>query len=378
MPFPGPSRARLFRSVVPLRAEAPRLILLVVLIAAGFIATRAVAGHERQARVRDAAEWQRRGADALERGRAAEAIGDFRRAVTKDRGSRSYQLQLATALASDGQLDGAQRVLLALRDRAPDDPQLNLQLARVEVRRGDETAAVRFYRSALYAPWPEPAGPLQVRLELAAFLLGHGRRSEAVSELIAAAAGTTPDDITTRRSIGRLLLDAGDPAHALETLQAVLRVAPDDAGARATAGTAAFDLGRYGLAASYFDGLALDAGAADKRALADAVLARDPLAPRLGAVERRRRAVANLRDVTSKIDACRSAHGGDEAAAALDASLVAVAGAKPRVQAGDRDAIEDSLAAIAGAENTLARYCGQPDRTDRALAIVAGLHGETP
>jgi tetratricopeptide (TPR) repeat protein len=102
--------------------------------------------------VRDAVEWYRRGLGQLDAGHAEDAIDSFRRATVKYRDEKRYALALARALASTRQYEAARRALLALREAAPEDPDINLQLARLAADRQDVTEAIRYYHHALYAP----------------------------------------------------------------------------------------------------------------------------------------------------------------------------------------------------------------------------------
>jgi hypothetical protein len=95
------------------------------------------------------------------------------------------------------------------------------------------------------------------------------------------------------------------------------------------------------------------------REVARLVIARDPLARRLGPAERRRRLMQDLRDVGERIAAC------PPSATALPAVPVSL----------DQDAIEDLLSAIWRAEQSLDAACGPAKALDRALEIVARQHG---
>ena len=74
----------------------------------------------------------------------------LRRAAAIDRDNREYQLALAGALAAADDHEAARQVLQRLRDTAPEDAEVNLELARLESRNGDVTGAVRYYQNALY------------------------------------------------------------------------------------------------------------------------------------------------------------------------------------------------------------------------------------
>jgi tetratricopeptide (TPR) repeat protein len=368
------SRAQLLRSVAPLAAELPRLIVLVALVTVAFFGTRAVAAHEREQQVQDAAEWHSRGLEALRDGRGGDAITALRRAATKDRANRTYSLALASALATEGQYDAAARVLVALRDEAPDDAQVNLDLARVAVGQKDLTSAERYYRSALYAPWPDLADRLAVRIELSEFLLDQHQAARALPELIAAVADI-PDDLPMQLKVAGLLRRAGDSRRALDVYRTALQEAPGNPEALAGAGGAAFALGQYAVALRYLNDAPDNPTVREERSLATLVLARDPLAARLGASERRRRDATNLETITTRLTACIMQHGNDGVdVQGLQAALADVTAAA-KARSADRDVLEDNLAIVARAERMRAQSC-ESDLVDRALLIIADMHGD--
>ena len=117
--------------------EIFQLGALIVIAVAAFFLTRAVAASNREMSLRDAAEWFRRGQQAIQRGHIDEAIESLRRAAIRDlatSGDKEYVLALARALALKHDDDGARGVLLTLRDSEPDDRDINLQLARLETQ----------------------------------------------------------------------------------------------------------------------------------------------------------------------------------------------------------------------------------------------------
>src|SRR4051812_24731161 len=79
--------------------EIFQLGILILLAIGAFVLTREVAASNREASLRDAAEWYRRGQDAVGRGAVDDAIESFRRASVRDRTDKRYLLALARALA---------------------------------------------------------------------------------------------------------------------------------------------------------------------------------------------------------------------------------------------------------------------------------------
>jgi tetratricopeptide (TPR) repeat protein len=155
---------------------------LILIAIAAFFATRAVAASNRRMSLRDAAEWHRRGQEALAAGRVDEAVDDLRRATIRNRQETPYVLTLARALQLRHDNDEARRVLLTLRESAPEDAEVNLELARLGAARHDVTEAIRFYHNALYAVWPagQEEARRRVRLELIRFLLAQDQTGRAL------------------------------------------------------------------------------------------------------------------------------------------------------------------------------------------------------
>lgn len=101
--------------------------VLILIAVAAFFLTRAFADSNRDMTLRDAAEWHRRGQQALADGRRDDAIEDFHRATVRNRFEKRSLLDLARALRSTGENDEARGALLTLRESAPEDPDVNLE-----------------------------------------------------------------------------------------------------------------------------------------------------------------------------------------------------------------------------------------------------------
>ena len=99
------------------------------------------------------AAWYVAGEHHLASGRTESAIRALRRATAINRDNRTYRLALAGALAADRQDDAARQVLLGVRESTPEDPEVNVQLARLEARHDDLTGALRYYQNAVYGTW---------------------------------------------------------------------------------------------------------------------------------------------------------------------------------------------------------------------------------
>ena len=228
-----------------LRREIFQIAALIIVALVAFFATRAVAAHSRRTSIADAAEWYAAERE-LAAGNSGAAVDAFQRATSKNRGERAYRLALAHALELGGDAPAAERTLLALRESAPEDSEVNLELGRLAASRTDLDDALRYYRNALYAPSAAADARTRraVRLELIRLLLAHDDRSRALAELLAAAADS-PNDVASAIELGRLLGQAGDDRRAADQFARALRLDSRNVDALIGAGTAAFHLGRY-------------------------------------------------------------------------------------------------------------------------------------
>lgn len=166
--------------------------------------------------------WFARGQVALANGHPDAAVESFRSALSLSASNKSYEMALAEALAAAGKTEEAYAYFSILHDAEPGDGYLNLQLARLEVRRKNAQAAISFYRSALNGAWGGQGAALrlQIRLELAKYLLSQGRTREAQGELLTAE-GNSLDNPQALYQIAGLLRQARDPSDSLGAYQRV-------------------------------------------------------------------------------------------------------------------------------------------------------------
>lgn len=284
--------------------EVVGLIVLGVIVVAGFFVTRAAAAANRTLRSRDAAAWYEFAIRERDDRHATEAVQALRRATTLDRERREYRLALGSALAAHGDDAAARQVLQQIHDTTPDSPDVNVQLAHLEARGGHVDAAVRYYESALQGMWHDDQREARrgLRVELIRFFLAHDLRSRALSELLIMVS-SVPDDAGAENETAQLLIDAGDPTRALNLFRRVLARDPANATAIEGAGVAAFEAGDYGAALRYLRQIdePLPARATEARTIAGLVLSRDPLGRGLGLEERRRRLIADVSAVRERV-----------------------------------------------------------------------------
>jgi tetratricopeptide (TPR) repeat protein len=359
--------------------EILQLAMLVAVAVAAFLVTRVIATDNHDMTVRDAAEWYQRGQHQLAAGDADGAIDSFQRATAKNRIEKRYVLALARALAGAHQDEAARSALLALRESAPEDLEVNLQLARLAADRQDVTEAIRFYHTAVYGSWPADAAARQrVRAELVRFLLTHDQASRAVAELIAL--GTDlPDDAASHVEVGQLFLAAGDSRHALDQFQRALRAAPDSGAALAGAGQAAVRIGDFTLARKYLrkapDGAG---GVAENRELVDLVLSHDPLAAHIGSSARHQRLADSFSYAEQRLHSCieqpsRGHEPTDELALRDEAEAFKTQLSSFAVH--EEDTIETGVELIYRIERDLAQHCSPLAPLDRALILIGRRHG---
>ena len=274
---------------------------------AAFIVTRRFAAANEAMRVRDAETWYASGQQALERRDLDAAVTALRRATARNPEAVTYRLALAQALTVAEQDDAARQLLLGLREMQPEDSETNLRLARLERRRGDTGAASRYYEAAILGLWKgeQRLAQRQVRTEFIRFLLSHGERDRALSELLVLE-GSLGEDDSSQLQAAELLLQAGDAARALAHFERALEANRGSQPALAGAAEAAFALGDYARAQRYLQTLTADTDRTKElRTVTDLVIAGDPLAPRLTPAERSRRLQSALSHTIDRVDGCR-------------------------------------------------------------------------
>lgn len=263
--------------------------------------------HEKQASI--AAAWENAGNINLQTGHAEAAIENFRNALLYSPDDSKLQLELAEALAAQGQTDEAENYLFTLRAADPENSMIDLQLARISAGRGDVTAAVNFFHDAAFGQWPSNshANRVATRKELIGFLLSHGRNEQARAEALSLAADN-PADPNVLVAAGGYLAKAGDYQSALTQYQAVLRTTPASMDALIGAGNAALASYQF-LEANRYLTRALQRGAqkenvAPQRDLAAAAAELDPFDTRVSERERQVRTIEIFQAVEQHAKAC--------------------------------------------------------------------------
>ena len=376
-----PSEGRLpLRSLPLAQREVALLIVLCVISAALFAGTRRLAGWSHQRRAAAAAEWFARGERLTQAGQVDGGIAALREAVAADRQNGGYSLALARSLDDAGRDDEARQLLLELRQRQPDDLEVNYRLAGLAVLDGDAAQAIRYYNWAMYglARIGRDYERRRIRAELIDFLIGHGDLQEASTQL-ASLSRELPDNPTAQIEAGRLADRAGEAARARQFYGRAAALDPKSPAAAAGAGEAAYALRDFpGAVRDLQRAIDLGVRPADlepRLAIARLVLASDPLAARVGAGERARRALAGLARAADRNEACQRTTGADPKAP--DATRAELDKFR-RMRASDLqdpDTLASIVALIGTIESDVKSRCApltQPQ--DEAWLLIAAMH----
>lgn len=310
------------------------------------------------------------------------AANHFRAALSFDRNNYVYQLNLAESLAALGKNydEQARAYLLNLWDRAPQDGQVNLELARLSANQEKLDEAVRYYHNAIYGIWNDSTGASrrQTRLEFVDFLLAHNEKTQAQSELIASAASLPPDPAPHAR-IAERLIRVNDYADALSQYRAILDLDRKNVDAMRGAGLAAFLLGDFHTAQRYLQS-AKEHGSQDQDAdhmlqIADLVLRNDPFRRKLSDQERRQRTIAAFNQSGQRLQECAEQQSNNPNVSSLQPLQEQWTKLKPQVgtayRPGNFELAEAAMDLVFQIEEETAQLCGQPTGLDQALLLLA-------
>lgn len=329
-----------------------------------------------------AGEWFERGEQEFRAARVTPAIDDYRNALLYSNDNPLYRLRLAEALEGAGHLREARAYLLALWEQQPGDGTINLQLARLAARQGDEADALRYYHGAIYGVWND--NPEQqrrnVRLELINLLVERRRERQAEAELIQLSVDL-PRDPQVLTRVGGLFLQVGDPARALSTFQEALRLGHNP-GAIAGAGMAAFQLRRYAEAERLLrratDENPNDSALTTLLQQDEFIVQYNPFVAHLSMAEKVRR-VQHLFDVaTQRLQSCVKLKNIDLTAAppqnALQSDALQVSELRPRMRAADfrhnPDLVDVVTDLVGRIEDDTTAQCGPATGDDEAILLI--------
>ena len=362
-----------------IRHEIVRLLVLCGIAVLAFFFTRAAATSNRASQASTAAFWYQKGRLALQAKDGESALESFRKATAYDHNNRTYQLALAEALEASQEDEQARQLLLRLREATPEDPTINLQLARLEARTNNVAAAERYYHSALYGVWTGPNAERdrqKVRIEFIRFLFAHSERGLTLPELLAYSRDL-PEDAAIYSEVGDLFLQAEDPTRALAHFQHALKLDPKRDDARLGAGKAEYRMGDYDRARGYL--AAVSGPAADQAKplleVCDLVLANDPLARGLPGAERSKRVLMLFSNALGRAQACASpAEGPSHLSDLLQQAQGLQPTLTPRKLAADSDLVSSALKLAYELEQENGGSCGASTSLDTALLAIGNKY----
>lgn len=153
-----------------------------------------------------------------------------------------YRTDLARVLGKqeDARLDDAAHAYREAMRHDPADADLGVELALVEVRRGEVTAATELFEAAL----AKSPGDFSLRQRLVSLLLESGEKARAL-EVAEVGRDLAPDAAPAHRLLGQVLMQNGQPALATGSLVHARDIDPDLAGID-------YELGRAQHAAGQF------------------------------------------------------------------------------------------------------------------------------
>jgi tetratricopeptide (TPR) repeat protein len=249
-------------------------------------------------------------------GRAAEAIAEYRAALSLARVDFEYQLDLALALMNAGNLNEAQRHLQELLVTDPTNAIPNWAMARIADRRGDVSSAETYYRRALYGFWPSESPPdspttrLEAHFDLVDMLARSDGKPRLLAELLLLA-NELPEDPEARKRVARLFLRADSPASAASLFEDLIRKDDKDWAAYSGLGDAEFAQENYIAAHNAYRAANRlnpeDALTQARLGFSEQILALDPTLRGLSSTERHRRSQELVRAALAKVEPCRPA-----------------------------------------------------------------------
>lgn len=351
----------------------------VVLFALTYLLYRSFENHRQDLGQR----WKMRGERELAGGQPKQAVDELRSALAyvPDRGT---EIELATALAAAGRTTEATAYFNTLWESAPGDGTINLQLARLAARQGNEANALFHYQAALDGTWQGNGYDRrrEIRLEMVSYLLTRGHVNQARTQLLIAA-GNAPDQPEIKMQIAALMEKAQDLPDALGIYRAIAARRGAPFGAVEAAGRTAYSLGMDRVSAQYLSRAAASPSfaelpegekTADRGMLqaANRILALYP-AYDLAARTRAERILKVEEMAHARLTACTSGSAG--APAQLAEVIARWAQAPQRVTAAQLEQqpdVEQAILQLAyDTETASAKICGPPTGDDALLLEMA-------
>ena len=229
----------------------------------------------------------------LSEGEHADAIKEYRNALSYSKEEPHYRLGLARALFEDERYKETENHLVDLRGQDPTSGILNYLLAQLAAREGRVDEAVSYYRTAIHGRWEGQTEDrrLELRLELVELLEASGQEQQLTAELIALAE-IMPEDQEVQHRLGSLMLQTGLYDRASSLFRNLLAENPQDHEALLGRGAAEFQLGNYLTARTHYNRARLlhdDTSTNERIALCNRIIELDPTRRGISLRERFRR-----------------------------------------------------------------------------------------
>jgi tetratricopeptide (TPR) repeat protein len=316
------------------------------------------------------------GQQLVKEGKTAEAVAQYRAALSVAHHNTRYEFALAVALLNLGRLDEARAHLRQLLETDVNNAQINLMLARIAVREHDLQAAIDYYHRAIYGLWPDNPrdNRLKARFELVSVLDRAGETRQALAELLQLAS-EAPEQAPVKNRIGTLLLNMGSPANAEDVFRDVLSFDSKNADATFGLAQAEFDLGNYITARTEFRRAVRlaphNAAAVARLNEADQILAMNPARVMLTAKERYNRTRELASATLDSLNQCVAQSHATPSADTQDAITAAQKLVAAPLRRRDMDATSSQLLSLAE-QIWQARIttCGPPPQSEEALKLV--------
>jgi tetratricopeptide (TPR) repeat protein len=299
---PEPASSGVSRGLLVGLGSAAVVLMLVI----GFLNNHYQVVHQSRAR-----ELYEAGNELLRQGRPADAVQQYRNALSASTQNLDYRLALGTALVDADNPTEADIYLLPLLKTQPNDGRTNLALARSAAQQGNLDEAEQYYHHAIYGSWPNKLldQAVKARFELVTYLEKSGAKTQAVAELLAIPQ-QAPKNTAALLNAADRLMKLGSPKQAVEVYQAVLH--HDDRNAEAYEG-----LGQAQLAqGDYKDAIEPlrnavkfnpgDSAAQTRLQNAEQVIALNPLARGVSSADRYHRTELILQRAVRDLESCVS------------------------------------------------------------------------
>jgi tetratricopeptide (TPR) repeat protein len=388
------------------------LTVTVLLIFVGLGFTQYFVNLHRATELSLADRWFLRGNQAMQSNLPVVAAQDYRTALSYDPENREYRLRVAQALLAANRLNEARAHLTSLWEQEPANGEVNLTLARLYAKRGDQANAARYYSNAINGVWEDDTRKERtvVRFEFSNYLMQQHKLTQAQSELMALLADA-PSDPADELRLGELLLQVNEPEHTIDIDNAVLAKDPANAEAYLQKAQALLTLNKL-VEAEHALAKAVERNSNSDEVRRQLNLVREALRldislRGLSSTDRADRAVEAFHSAWQRLGSCAVQRGLDlnnsENAATVGTPTTSdkpiPAGANPaappnalqllyssglhrqasvtqKTLRDDSDALESTMQYVFDVERTTAPLCPQMNLTDQALLMLAKHENE--